>query len=264
MNQTPQTEDLFASTPGEWLQHARLKADITIEQMAKELNLDVRKIEAIEANKFVELGAPVFVKGYLRKYARLVTVPEAVLLQRYDSFGGAAPEVVPVPVSHGMIPEQRPVVPRWVWILMWVLIGLAGAVTLLSMRTASKETTTTTVPAQQIETETTQLQSSPLESIPVGSTASSESSAAGLIALNFRFSADSWVEVYDANNQQILYEMVAAGNARTINAQPPLRVTLGSATAVALQINSKPVTVTADHIDASVARFVVNAAGVIE
>ena len=264
MNQTPQTENLSASSPGEWLQQARLKSEMTIEQLAKELNLDIRKIEAIEANRFAELGAPVFVKGYLRKYARLVEVPESALLQQYDSFGGAAPEVVPVPVSHGMIPEQRPVVPRWGWILMWVLIALAGAVTLFSMRTASKETTVSAVPAQQIESETIQLASSPLDSIPVGSTASSESSVAGLIALNFKFSADSWVEVYDANNQQIIYEMVAAGNVRTVNAQPPLRVTLGSAAAVALQINSKPANVTADHIDDNVARFVVNAGGVIE
>ncbi len=43
--------------------------------MAKELHLDEPKVQALEENQFDVLGAPVFAKGHLRKYAELVGVP---------------------------------------------------------------------------------------------------------------------------------------------------------------------------------------------
>lgn len=264
MNQTPELDLLASAMPGEWLRQARLKAELTVEQMAKALNLDQHKIEAIEASRFVELGAPVYVKGYLRKYARLVNVPEVSLLQHYDSFGGASPEVVPVPVSHNMIPERRPVIPRWGWALVWVVVLLAIAASLYSLRKGHNEVGSGEGYSQQLDSSVVEVQSSPLQTIATTTSSDTASQGSGQVAMTFTFREDSWVEVIDANKQRVIYENVSAGDARSIRALAPLQVTLGSASAISVDVNAKPGVIPATRIDRNVARFIVNQTGVIE
>ena len=57
---------------GERLRAARRANDISLRDIAKELHLDEGKVRALEQNDFDVLGAPVFAKGHLRKYAELV------------------------------------------------------------------------------------------------------------------------------------------------------------------------------------------------
>ena len=264
MNQTTQSEALFSALPGEMLREARIKAEMSVEQIAKELNLDVSKIEALEASKFVELGAPVYVKGYLRKYARLVLMPELDLLKRYDVFEGAAPDVVPVPVTHNLIQEQRPLVPRWGWILIWLAVGLAIAASLLNLRGSKNEVVTVVTQSQAGSPESATQITSPLETLPTKPSAESTQAAATSLPVKFRFTENSWLEVKDAQGQQIIYENVLAGESRSISAVPPLQVTLGSVSAVTVEVNAKSVAIPAERVNQNVAHFVLNAAGLIE
>jgi cytoskeleton protein RodZ len=266
MNQTTETPKPSAMDPGAWLKSAREQASIPVEQVAKELNLDVRKIEAIEAGRFAVLGAPVYARGYLRKYARLVNVPESVLLQRYESTG-AGVAVDPVPSSLGTIPETRRLLPRWV---LWVVLGLvvlAAAASLWNMRSPGEEANVGVMQdGVQVENFT---EVSPLESLPAAPDATLQGAAgplapvAGQLQLTFRFGTDSWAEAYDVNNQQVLYETVATGSERSVNARPPVRVVLGSASAVTVRVNSRELVVPASRIEGNVARFVVNSNGTI-
>ena len=59
---------------GERLAEARREREISVLEVAKELHLDEAKVRALERNEFEVLGAPVFAKGHLRKYAQLVGV----------------------------------------------------------------------------------------------------------------------------------------------------------------------------------------------
>ena len=57
--------------------------------------------------------------------------------------------------------------------------------------------------------------------------------------LDFRFTQDSWIEIFDGTGRAILYDLGAAGTTRTISAFPPLSVTIGNAPAVALSVNGQ-------------------------
>ena len=59
---------------GERLAEARREKQISVLEIAKELHIDEMKVRALEKNAFEKLGAPVFAKGHLRKYAQLVGV----------------------------------------------------------------------------------------------------------------------------------------------------------------------------------------------
>lgn len=81
---------------GQRLANARRANGISMRDIAKELHLDEVKVQALEDNRFDVLGAPVFTKGYLRKYAELVHVSIDDVLADYYKMNRAtgAPPVV--------------------------------------------------------------------------------------------------------------------------------------------------------------------------
>ena len=96
--QDAESEEQDAPGPraGERLAEARREKQITIVEIAKELHLDEPKVRALERNDFDTLGAPVFAKGHLRKYAMLVDIdPDDVLTEYYEmNRSGPAPLVI--------------------------------------------------------------------------------------------------------------------------------------------------------------------------
>lgn len=97
MTDTPDDKDTAATDAetagplaGERLAAAREERNITILEVAKELHLDEPKVRALENNEFDVLGAPVFAKGYLRKYAQVVGVSADDVIADYYSLERAA------------------------------------------------------------------------------------------------------------------------------------------------------------------------------
>ncbi len=64
------------SGPGARLREAREQQGRNIEDVAHSLHLELDVVNAIEADRLDGLGAAVFVRGYLRSYARLLGLPE--------------------------------------------------------------------------------------------------------------------------------------------------------------------------------------------
>ncbi|MBT8442561.1 MAG: DUF4115 domain-containing protein, partial [Gammaproteobacteria bacterium] len=80
---------------GERLRSARKARAVSLERIAEELNLDESIVLALEEERFDELGAPVFVRGHLKAYAKLVGLPPEVVLDGYKKGEPAAPTVSP-------------------------------------------------------------------------------------------------------------------------------------------------------------------------
>ena len=57
---------------GERLRAGRERAGLSVAAAAEKLHLDNKVIEALEADRFAELGASVYVRGHLRRYADFV------------------------------------------------------------------------------------------------------------------------------------------------------------------------------------------------
>ncbi len=66
--------------PAVSLREAREARGISVDDVVRELNLSREVVLGLEAGDYEFLGAPVFVKGHLRRYARYLDVPEAALL----------------------------------------------------------------------------------------------------------------------------------------------------------------------------------------
>jgi cytoskeleton protein RodZ len=62
------------TTLGEFLQKAREKRGFSVEYVADHLKLKISTVKALEANDYHETGGLVYVRGYLRSYAKLLNV----------------------------------------------------------------------------------------------------------------------------------------------------------------------------------------------
>jgi cytoskeleton protein RodZ len=274
-------DNALAKTPGQWLQNAREQAGLTAQQVAEGLRLDVRLIAAIEVNRFKDLGAPVYAKGYLRKYARMVGLPEETVLQRYESYGDVAVLADPIPKATGSIQQPTKLLPNWALWAVLAMVAIAVAITLSQLRSDNVVTNTVMSVTSQSAAGVGVPTSSPLEissqeqpltmsAAPVATAVAVPDDAAATqpgtqIALQLKFSGgDSWVEVYDAADHQVLYDLGRNASERQVNVVPPLRVVFGSAANVSVQINGRDVSVPANRVEANVAHFAINAAGSIE
>lgn len=250
---------------GARLRDAREKKTLTVLQAAEKLHVDARLLEALEAQDFAALGADVYVRGHLRRYAEFVGESPSQLLELHA--GGtpaAAPDLTRIPRSEPASDSSRLMLPA---LLVVVGFGVAGLLWWgLSMQSEKAQP----LSAAPSEIAPESAVPGPGMSMPPGQAAATASRppppagngpTAGRAQLALNFSAESWVEISDADERRLLHGLIESGSARTLTGASPLRVTLGNAPAVALQVNGRPVALTGlVHRDGS-AHLLIDAAG---
>lgn len=76
---------IIQEKPGAQLAAQRMLRDYSQEYVAGKLHLRVRIIELLEADDYDNMPEPVFIKGYLRAYAKLLGVPADPLLNTFNA-----------------------------------------------------------------------------------------------------------------------------------------------------------------------------------
>jgi len=77
---------------GSRLVEAREKAGLSQKDIATDLHLDLPLIQALESEAFDDLPEPTYVRGYIRSYARLLSLDPEELLEIYGQLGPSEPE----------------------------------------------------------------------------------------------------------------------------------------------------------------------------
>ena len=85
--QTPATDNISGVLTGigHQLRAARLAYNLSIDEVAHQLRLSVRQVEAMEKEEFEKLPSRTFLKGFIRNYANLVHLDAAAILQLLPS-----------------------------------------------------------------------------------------------------------------------------------------------------------------------------------
>jgi len=227
---------------GARLRAAREKRALTVLQAAEKLHVDARVLEALEAENFAPLGADVYVRGHLRRYAELLGESPA---QLQDLYANAAPVARPdlTRIPRG---ERTPGGARWQMpaLLTVVAVALAGLVWwLLTLPgTAPRPVSGPTRVAAATD------EGAP----PAAAAAAAGSSAAtpavapaaeasgGEVRLSLKLGDASWVQVSDVHGRRLIDGLLAASSERTVSGAPPLRVVLGNASGATLALNGQP------------------------
>lgn len=251
-------------TPGELLRAQREQRQLSVQQAAEDLHLDVRLVEALEANDFEALGPPVYAKGHLRKYAALLGLSPDVVMARYQTLAGAPPEIVTVPMTvsaprrrrrGGLASLPKPIVVVVVLLLV-VAVVWWGVKSLLPA--GHVQMPVTAVPAVQepeaaaaLEATTSKTGADATGSPSAVASAASAApgsqpepaAAQGNVTMRLEFTAPSWSEIYDASGKRLMFDVGQPGQVRTLSGVAPLKVILGVAAAANLMVNNQSIAV---------------------
>ena len=80
--------------PGVRLRERRELQRLSLESVAMQLHTSVQVVRALEENDLGKLPPPVYVRGFLRSYARLLELPESEVLGADSGWAATVPRVI--------------------------------------------------------------------------------------------------------------------------------------------------------------------------
>ncbi len=256
---------------GQRLRNAREAAGLSVADVATRLKMPVRIIEALEAEDWARIGAPVFVRGQLRSYSRMLGLP----IEPVQSASGVAPIEPTHLVAHWRTPLLQRVADqvggRLVYIVITALIVLPVWVATRSHLDSSEELAAPLdVPADKLAAaQQTDAAAQPAvrepstvvaSMVPPRQSAPAPATTSTAPELSLHVNDDSWVQIRGKDGSTIEEALLKSGETRTYPAANVDRVVLGNAKAVEVQRNGQAQDLT-PFMRASVARFTVSPDG---
>jgi cytoskeleton protein RodZ len=259
---------------GARLRAGRERSGLTLLQAAEKLHVDSKVLEALEAERFDSLGAPVFARGHLRRYAELIGEQAAQLQGLYNESTRPPPlpDLTRAPKMRRRPDSRRLVAPG---VAGLIAIAIAGGVwvvlQVLNRDAPETETTELIVPPTAAPESAEPLPVAPppvvvppkvAEKAPPKTTEqAAPAKKPRTVNVTLKFAADSWVEIYDVNGERLFYDIGSADSVRSVTGTPPLRVVLGNAPGVALEVNGRAAKVPGSAVQDEGAQFTINRAG---
>lgn len=255
--------------PGRLLAEARAQKNLSVAEVAQQLKLSAGQVEALEADAYERLPGPVFVRGFVRNYARLLDLDADALVAGLGMPHDSTPASATVPHSHNIpFPEQRPV--KWRGYMAGLLVVLIAVALFEFFYSAPQAVVVVTPPPAPLPPSVPVPEPAAEVQLPAPPAAEPEKpdvAAAAPVAevkpapqrkdvadLHFVFSEQSWVEVRDGNDRLLFSQLNPAGAEQHVQGRPPLNVVVGNAGGVTLNYNGRPFDL-APHTRVAVARF---------
>ncbi|OQW95151.1 MAG: hypothetical protein BWK79_03400 [Beggiatoa sp. IS2] len=93
------TVDVSQMKPGARLRYAREQKNLSVQYIADSLYLGTHIINAVENDDYDSLPSAVFIRGYLRNYAKLMEIPVESVIEAYDLMGQKPPPTLAPQIS---------------------------------------------------------------------------------------------------------------------------------------------------------------------
>lgn len=115
---------------GQYLRDLREQRKMSVEEVSRATRVPMASVERIEADRFDELPGEVFVRGFLKSYARSLGVPPDDVLARYTASRRVA-WVTPLPIAAPTRPARgRRLGVAVAFVLLLILFTLALSIVL--------------------------------------------------------------------------------------------------------------------------------------
>lgn len=102
----PKVMESTAMEPvGRYLRHEREVRQISLEELSQTTRIPLRTLHSIEADRLDQLPGDVFIKGFLRSYAKAIGLAELDVLRRWTAQQKPA-ATTPAPLSTIAQPER--------------------------------------------------------------------------------------------------------------------------------------------------------------
>ncbi len=256
---------------GSVLSAARQRQGLSVADVARQLKLAVRQIEALEADDYKNLPRITFVRGFVRNYAKLLQIDAEPLLKptehllRTPQIPESEPGVAEIPPASG---KKN----TWRSYAVFVLFAALGVMFLgfewyreqavphtkpvpavvkppkskPSVASSTSQPASSANQANSVNPANAASTSSPV--LPGKTPLPDQTSEAKPVAQKVRsgeirleFDEESWVEITDKNGKTIFSQLSPAGSTQTVRGYPPFSLVVGNAVGVKLTYNDKPV-----------------------
>lgn len=282
-NVMPAPSSIFHPGFGDKLRLAREALGLVPSDVAAKLKLGERQIEAIEAEDFAHLPSEVFIRGFVRNYARLVKIDPEQLIVPMD-IHAVVSDTVTAP-SEGVI-FSAPGLRRWVLLPMLALGFFVLLVALIYYWLRQGEETLLDTPivsapamlapaqepvaapplagapesaaaAGSAQAPASLVEAAPVPApapvavaipAPVAATSAPPTPAVTPAAgkartLRFAPALDAWIQVVDGKGNRFS-KLVPAGSVETFAGEPPFKLVVGEAAQVQLSYDGHRIDLT--------------------
>ena len=231
-----------AESAGARLARARALLGMSVEEVADQLKLDPHTIVALEAGDHRSIGATVFVRGFLRRYAALVGESPAEIEALYARLPDAEfqPDLSKTGM-HRIAPASfRPKIqtgPALVVALALIATGTAW----WALRSRPAPVAPAPAPAS-LPTPVAAAGATPLAgtAVPAAGAATTPgeptTAVPGRRRVRLAFSGECWAELYDARGLRLFFGFGHAGTAQELSGVPPFRVVLANVEGVTVAV----------------------------
>ena len=260
---------------GAILQQKRIQQGCEVADIARQLNLTEDIIHNIESNQTDRLPHPVFIRGYIRNYLRLLDFSEEeadhIIAQFNLSAGLTTTQSINTETGkkhQEFSSEQRRVTllnskqslridSRGVWWKIWLGISGAAISIIISWQVFF------TSPSSPVQQEGESLQISDINSLDTllmeGESDNQTATVSSIVdaptseitnavpapvlssGLQFRFTEESWLQVMDSSGSTLHQGVQSADTTIEVSGLPPFRIRIGNAAATRLMMAGEPV-----------------------
>ena len=221
--------------PGEYLRQIRIAQKRELNDVAKDLNMQVKTLTALEQDDYKALPEATFIKGYYRTYAKYLKVDATAIIQRFDDIyqndTGLLPNHAlnnsPIKIMGKLPGSNRDRNKKWlkrILVTLAILVALAIAVMAIQNWSSSKNTDNQEV--------------APAES-DVQVLSQDNSTAVSGDQLELEFSRPTSVHIVDSTGK-----VLATGRQTSslkLNGETPFQIRLDDASAVTLTLNNEKI-----------------------
>ena len=259
---------------GERLRQARIRAGLSTSEVGVRLKMPTHAIEALEREDWAKIGAPVFIRGQLRSYGKLLGIPVDAIAENVAIPAARASELVP----RTYTPRVQRMAEQTARRLVYVVITATIAV---PVWLATRSHLDTRVDAVSLDSNVglnlPSTQNAPATPASSPSATAAAQAPAPLVAsitpmparnapaadLTVSFNGESWVRLTAPDGSVIEQALIQPGQQRVFQPGQIGRVVLGNANAVSVRHRGQSLDLT-PYIRANVVRFAVSSDGSLQ
>ncbi|MDX2463770.1 MAG: DUF4115 domain-containing protein [Porticoccus sp.] len=256
LKKEPQSEQVNRVNPGEVLCRARKEQGLTVEEVMLHLGITKRVLNALEHDEYEYLPSPIYVKGYIKRYCSILSLPHEEVLTGFDARMGALGLGLSEP-SVRLDSPPRKKIQTWMVVVPVVLIilvvfllwtffsGPSEALTAVDLTDAVSQEISSEETAPELN-QTPELNAVDVEAlVDVGSEELPlyRPVISGPQILQINVVQQSWIEILDAQGDILLADLKPSGYQGEVSGMAPFDVILGNAPGVVLSFNGEQVKV---------------------